>query len=136
MPRNNDDDDWVAVAPEHQQGDHWKIKTASSAYQYFSKCNFMSIQQELRENGLEKVDVGTVTKEVSVRWSKLDGGERGKYEDMARQDRERFQRESRERDEEVVRLQEVKRMENSASGVVEEGAKVRNCLPIDFVVEF
>ena len=123
MPRD-DDDDWVAVAPEHQ-GDTQKIKAASSAYQFYSKCNFVAIQQELRDSGAEtKVDVGTVTKEVSARWAKLAGEERGKYEEMARQDRTRFERESRERDDEVVRLQELKRKENSASGVVDEGSKV------------
>ena len=119
VKKKEDRSDWVAVQPEVKAGGvdtappPPPIKAAKSAYQFFQKENSASIQQELNSGigggggtGGTVVDVGTLGKEVSSRWQALSPSERGKYEELAEQDKLRFLSESRKRDIEALERRE------------------------------
>ena len=106
----------MAVAPEHTNNTgnmSKKVKSASSAYQWYLRSSFQTTKHELQNSNLPH-DVGSVTKEVSIRWSrKLTAEEKVPYEEMAHQDKMRFEQESALRDDEVAMEQARRRKENN-----------------------
>ena len=117
VKKKEDRSDWVAVQPEVKAGGvdtappPPPIKAAKSAYQFFQKENSATIQHELSsgtggDGTGTVVDVGTLGKEVSSRWQALSPSERGKYEELAEQDKLRFLSESHKRDIEALERRE------------------------------
>ena len=84
------------------------IRPASSAYDFFRKEESQYLKHEYVG------DFAGLTKAVSARWQSLLADERGRYEDMAREDKARFLSESHQRDIEVLRIQEQRRLERSS----------------------
>ena len=95
MPKE-DRSDWVAVAPEFQDSGgpgQFKIRPASSAYQFFQKHVSEDVKAELiAAEG--KFEVGKFSKLVRERWNNLDPDQKAHYQGLARDDDVRFQSES------------------------------------------
>lgn len=93
MPKE-DRSDWVAVEPEFSASTTTdKIRPASSAYQYYQK----DVTEEVKADVIAtdgKFEVGRFSKAVRDRWNNLDPVKKAYYEDLARQDADRFARES------------------------------------------
>lgn len=107
-----DRSDWVAVQPESNAATDNApppIKAAKSAYQFFQKENSSAIQQELHSAAASSgrpVDVGSLGREVSLRWQNLPPSERRKYDELAEKDKQRFLSESHKRDAEALERKE------------------------------
>ena len=70
------------------------VKPATSAYTFFQRTVTKTVKEELARTGMES-DFGAVATAVSDRWRDMDTIQREPYEDMAKQDRERFKKEVR-----------------------------------------
>ena len=77
------------------------LRPPTSAYTYFQKSKTSEIRSYLISQS-QDASFGSVAREVSERWRELKEGEREAFNEMARVDRERFRRESEERDRLVV----------------------------------
>ena len=70
------------------------VKPATSAYTFFQRAVTKTTKEELARTGMNS-DFGAVATAVSDRWRDMDTLQREPYEEMAKEDRERFQREVR-----------------------------------------
>ena len=101
---------WVAVQPEFSQGaagqDPPPIKPPTSSYNFFQKENSSKIRSDLAASG-QATDLGSLGRAISDRWKALTPDERAVYDDRAREDMMRFNRESHLRDVEVMKRLEA-----------------------------
>lgn len=101
---------WVAVQPEFSQGAAGQepppIKPPTSSYNFFQKENSSKIRSDLAASG-QSTDLGSLGRAISDRWKALTPDERAVYDDMARDDMMRFNRESHLRDVEVMKRLEA-----------------------------
>jgi SNF2 family DNA or RNA helicase len=105
---------WVAVQPEFSQGASGQepppIKPPTSSYNFFQKENSAQIRSELAAAG-QSTDLGSLGRAISDRWKALTADQRGRYDDLARDDMMRFNRESHLRDVEVLQRREAQQKE-------------------------
>jgi SWI/SNF-related matrix-associated actin-dependent regulator of chromatin subfamily A member 5 len=107
MPQKEDRSDWVAVPSEQQGGSDPQqapIKKATSAFQYFQK----DVAVQLKPLKLDFVEYNRTVRE---RWEALDDSERRVYQQLAAADKDRYHRESHERDVRALERQEKLRQE-------------------------
>jgi DNA-binding domain/HMG-box domain len=106
MPQKEDRSDWVAVPSEQQGGEQQQapIKKATSAFQYFQK----DVAVQLKPLKLDFVEYNRTVRE---RWEALEDSERRVYQQLAAADKDRFHRESHERDVRALERQEKLRQE-------------------------
>ena len=101
---------WVAVQPEFSQGASGQepppIKPPTSSYNFFQKENSSKIRSDLAASG-QSTDLGSLGRAISDRWKFLTPDQRAVYDDMARDDMMRFNRESHLRDVEVMKRLEA-----------------------------
>ena len=100
----------MAVQPEFSQGASGQepppIKPPTSSYNFFQKENSAQIRSDLAASG-QPTDLGSLGRAISDRWKSLTPDQRAKYDDMARDDMMRFNRESHLRDVEVMKRLEA-----------------------------
>ncbi|CAB9508745.1 Probable chromatin-remodeling complex ATPase chain [Seminavis robusta] len=127
MPKE-DRSDWVAVAPEFQaagpQDGVFKIRPASSAYQFFQKDVTEEAKAELiAAEG--KFEVGKFSRLVRERWNNLDPEEKAHYEGLAQEDSIRFRSESHAADVAAMERKAKLRAEREQLIVDDEGGDQR-----------
>jgi len=81
-----------------------EVVSAKSAYMFFSKLNFKRVKDEN-----PNLIFAAVASKISEIWRGMTDKEKEKYVEMGREDRKRFERETKARDEFFVKLQEEKR---------------------------
>ena len=98
MPKE-DRSDWVAVAPEFAASTNsgadnsLRVRPPTNAYQFFQKDATEDVKAEvIAAEG--KFEVGKFSRAVRDKWDKLDPVKKQYYEDLAREDTARFNRES------------------------------------------
>jgi DNA-binding domain len=108
MPQKEDRSDWVAVPSMQRGGGNDPavpvIKKATSAFQYFQK----DVAIQLRPL---KLDFVAYNRTVRERWEALSDGERLVYQQLAAADKDRYARESHQRDVQALERQEKLRRE-------------------------
>lgn len=115
MPKE-DRSDWVAVGPDASSAVQAQtIKPATSAFTYFQRDITEDVKRELRATD-GTVKVAEFTKRVRDRWKNLDGDERGHYEELARQDAVRYNRESHAAD--VAAMERRERLQRERETVM------------------
>ena len=88
-----------------------EIVKPTSAFHIFNKTIQESIKEELIASG-KNSSLGVVMSVVSARWNNLTPEERSEYDDLAKKDKERYDRECADRDADILRRQEEKRAQN------------------------
>ncbi|CAJ1954328.1 unnamed protein product [Cylindrotheca closterium] len=116
MPKE-DRSDWVAVAPEFAASIGDKIKPVTSAYQYFQKDISEQVKAELGK-GFKVYEFGRAVKE---KWNNLDDDEREHYEQLCREDKARFARESHAADIAAIERRERLQRERDMLMLDDEG---------------
>lgn len=91
-----------------------EVAKASSSYMFFQKLRMSAIKEELIRNEQDS-SLGAVMTQVSVRWKALSDSERAEFDQMAAKDRERFDRETAQRDAEFLEMQEERRRQNATT---------------------
>ncbi|KAJ0398587.1 hypothetical protein P43SY_003193 [Pythium insidiosum] len=114
--------DWVAVEPQFQaaSGQPAQPVKPKSAFQFFQKKMMNDVKAELSAQAAERgesLELGSIAKEMSARWQQLGEAEREEFQEMAAQDRARYDEECRLRDEAVE--SERKRKRDELYGAVE-----------------
>jgi SWI/SNF-related matrix-associated actin-dependent regulator of chromatin subfamily A member 5 len=94
-----------------------------SAFHHFSREQSSAIKDQLLKDGKD-ASVGSLAQATSAKWKSLSEHERSHYEDMALEDKERYQEECARRDEEVLQAQEERRKANAVGAVTEN--RMRN----------
>ncbi|RLN10950.1 hypothetical protein BBO99_00004325 [Phytophthora kernoviae] len=108
--------DWVAVEAQFQNGEASanQIAKAKSAYQFFQKHAMEDVKRDVMARAAEQgepVDVASISKEVSARWTQLSAVDREEFVELAVADRKRYDDECRTRDDEVEQKRARKREE-------------------------
>ncbi len=97
------------------------VKAVTSAYMFFQADQYSNHKEELAGLAL-----GQQGAEISRRWHSLSAQERSKFDDLAAEDRRRFEAESEARDAEVAARQEANRearlAEPASNGYMRERA--------------
>jgi len=91
-----------------------EVTKAMSSYQFFQKLRMTAIKEEMVRNEQDTA-LGAVMTHLSARWKALSDSERDEYDQMAKEDRERFNLETARRDAEFLQLQEEKRRLNATT---------------------
>ncbi|CAI5702838.1 unnamed protein product [Peronospora effusa] len=108
--------DWVAVEAQFQNGEvgaNQPIRP-KSAYQFFQKRVIDDVKRDLSVKAAqlnEPLELGSISKEISVRWAQLSTGDREEFVKLAAADKKRYDDECRVRDEEVEKERARKREE-------------------------
>jgi len=125
MPKE-DRSDWVAVEPEFAAASSStpEIRKASSAYQFFQKDVSNEIKAQLTAQ-TGKFDIADFGRAVRDRWNELSDSKREHYENLARQDQARFQRESHAADVAALERREQLQQERETLLLDDEGGNKR-----------
>ncbi|GMI09136.1 hypothetical protein TrVE_jg12629 [Triparma verrucosa] len=113
-----DRSDWVAVDSQFGDISADQIAPAKSAYLFFQRDQTTAIKQQLEKDNLPS-DFGAVASAVSKAWKSTS--DRSKWMTLADKDRERFERESKDRDLKIE--QEQKERREAMYGEVQEGSR-------------
>ncbi|TMW56088.1 hypothetical protein Poli38472_008736 [Pythium oligandrum] len=107
--------DWVAVEPQFQAsagGQPQQPVKAKSAFQFFQKKMMTEVKDEVTARAAERgeaLELGSISKEMSVRWQNLTSEEKEEFNELAAADRQRYDEECRVRDELVESERKRKR---------------------------
>lgn len=88
------------------------IRKPLSAFHHYSKINNSIIREEVSKEGKE-TNLGVIAGVVSSKWKNLGEEERLIYNELAREDKERYDGECRIRDEKFLHEQEERRRQNA-----------------------
>ncbi|RLN75764.1 hypothetical protein BBJ28_00010208 [Nothophytophthora sp. Chile5] len=105
---------WVAVEAQFQHGEANQPAKPKSAYMLFQKHAMDDVKRDLATRAAERGEAfepGSISKEMSARWSQLSAVDREEFVEQAAADKQRYDDECRARDEEVEREQTRKREE-------------------------
>ncbi|TDH68613.1 hypothetical protein CCR75_000467 [Bremia lactucae] len=112
--------DWVAVGAQFQSNETNQVVKPKTAYQIFQKSVMDDVKRVVAAQAAERkesVELGSISKEISSRWSNLSANSREEFADLAAQDKRRYDDACRARDEEVETERALKRQE--INGIVE-----------------
>ena len=119
VKKKEDRSHWVAVASDvnKQSQIDPPIRPASTAYQIFQRDMSSFVRRDLQASN-QPTDVGTITRHVSARWKNLEvnGVDRTRYEQLAKLDRDRFLRESHERD--IIQQERQERLRREREEII------------------
>lgn len=91
-----------------------EVTKAMSSFAFFQKLRQSAIKEDMIRNEQDTA-LGAVMQQVSARWKALPVSERAEYDQMAAEDRERFNIETAARDAEFLEMQEEKRRQNATT---------------------
>eukprot|EP01041_Mallomonas_annulata_P012580 gene12580-26490_t len=94
---------------------------ASSAYHHYLRMQSGPFKEQLQKEGAD-TSMGAIVSAVASKWKSLSEEEQQPYEKLAKEDRERYEREKAIRDEEYLVLQEERRKHNA---IIQTDTKMR-----------
>jgi len=121
VKRKEDRSHWVAVPTltDPSTSNDTQVRPASTPYQIFQRDMSSFVRRDLQHAG-KPTDVGSITRMVSSRWKGLSQDGRERYEHLARVDKDRFARESYQRDIAQQQRQERLRRERNMEIILED----------------